>query len=228
VLVAVSPEDRYVGECARREPGRFAAVTVYDAGRAVPEQVDEARAAGFRALRMEVLGEPSEAAVERLAAFAVLRRMAASGMVVWFYGSLDQLRLLARVLERLPALVVVLNHLGFCPGSEPGASLAATLELARQPTVNVVLSGEYAYSGEAYPHADLGGRTRSIYEAFGAQRLMRASDFPWIDVDPGYGATLDLLDRHLPDIGAGERASIAGGTALRLLWDGDAVPSPQL
>ena len=89
---------------------------------------------------------------------------------------------------------MAVNHLGLCPGGGPEeASRAALVELAQHPGVHVLLSGEYAYSSEGHPHLDLAPRTRALYDAFGAERLMRASDFPWIDRVPGYGETLGLV-----------------------------------
>ena len=97
VLVAVSPDDCYVGECARRDPRRFAAVTVHDPARPGPDQVDRRCAEGYRAIRLETLGDPAEHDVERLAAFPLLERMAQTAMVAWLYGPLAQLRVLGRI-----------------------------------------------------------------------------------------------------------------------------------
>jgi L-fuconolactonase len=56
-----------------------------------------------------------------------------------------------------------------------------------------------------------------VYRAYGADRLLWASDFPWILQQPGYSAQLALVDQLLPDISPSERAAILGGTARKLL-----------
>jgi len=46
---------------------------------------------------------------------------------------------------------------------------------------------------------------------------MWASDFPWITTNPGYGASVQVLDHLLPDLNEQERRQIMGETARRFL-----------
>ena len=49
------------------------------------------------------------------------------------------------------------------------------------------VSGQYAFTGRPttrYP--DLQEVVERIYTAFGAHRMLNASDWPWIKVQPGY------------------------------------------
>jgi L-fuconolactonase len=234
VLVPLSHHDEYLRECVERYPGRFVAVGVDD-----PDARD--RVAAFRrraesvplqGLRMFALGDATRAAAdpEELESFPLLAALAEDGHKLWYYPSPEELPLLARVLERLPDLVVCLNHLGFCQsGFEtdelgrpriavrlPPPTLEEVLGLARFPGVHVMFSGEYAFSREPYPYEDLRGVVRAVYDAFGADRMFRASDFPWIVDEPGYGETLALTGSFLPDLSEAERDAIRGGTALRL------------
>jgi predicted TIM-barrel fold metal-dependent hydrolase len=91
------------------------------------------------------------------------------------------------------------------------------LGLARFANVYAMVSGQYAFSREPYPHRDLEPVVRAVYRAYGADRLLWASDFPWILEEPGYTAQLALADELLPDISSSERAAILGGTARKLL-----------
>ena len=52
---------------------------------------------------------------------------------------------------------------------------------------------------------------------FGAGRMMWATDFPWIDVDPGYGEVVRLPDEVFPDLTPEERSRLMGGTAAQVL-----------
>ena len=56
----------------------------------------------------------------------------------------------------------------------------------------------------------------AVYGMFGGDRMMWASDYPWIAVEPGYPEQLALVDHYLPDIPAADRDAIRGGTAMRL------------
>jgi predicted TIM-barrel fold metal-dependent hydrolase len=187
---------------------------------------------GIQGLRLFSLGDP-EADPESEPIFPVLAAMAELGVKLWFYGEEAQVRLLDRILDLLPELVVVINHLGFCPSiwdemrvdehgrprfevALPPDSLATVEGLSRHPNVYVHMSGQYAFSQVPYPYEDLIGVTERIHRAFGAGRMMWASDYPWIAVETGYGDTLALVDHQLPGITADERAAIRGGTAARL------------
>jgi L-fuconolactonase len=156
--------------------------------------------------------------------------MAEDGAKLWFYASEPQMRLLARVLSRLPALVVVLNHLGFCPGELwiddhgrprfttklPPPTFSTTLLLAEYPNVHVLFSGHYAFSDRGFPYQDLTSVVAGLLDAFGPGRLMFGSDFPWVRTVPGYSAVLSLVDLQMPGLSPDERRAVLGGNAQHL------------
>jgi L-fuconolactonase len=80
----------------------------------------------------------------------------------------------------------------------------------------VLFSGHYAFSADRYPYHDLQDVVDRIYNAFGADRMMVASDWPWIREEPGYEETLSVIDHLLPEITSRERDMIRGGTAMSL------------
>lgn len=232
VLVPLSSDDRYVAECLTRFPGRFAAVGVHDPAAADPVQDLRRRRqeSGLQGLRVHHLGAADVTDPEELELFPLLAALEAEGMVLWFYPSSEQLALLPGVLERLPGLDVMLNHLGFCqqgylvdeygrpriPTALPPSTLPQVVQMARFPRVHVMFSGHYAFSQAPFPYEDLREVSSALYEAYGADRLMWASDYPWITSEPGYQAVLEVVDHHLPDLSSTERAAMLGGTARRL------------
>jgi L-fuconolactonase len=240
VLVPLGPEDDYVAECRRAMPGTFVSIGVADAattGRLpgtdpVAALRKRVTAANFAALRMNWLGEPGTPVTDS-PAFGVLEELARTGLVLWFYAPPHQLPLLAEALRALPGLRVVLNHLGFCPEGMtvdalnrprvetliPPQTLPAVLALARYPEVRVLLSGQYAFSSGEYPYPDLDPLIADVFGAYGAERLMWASDYPWTRDVPGYASLLRLPDHHLPGLSAADRDAILGGTAMNLFAD---------
>lgn len=237
IIVPVSTPDHYLAEILRNFPGKFAGVGVYD-----PEASDGAgqvarrvETTGIQGLRHYGFGGEERQDPESLEVFPVLAAMRDHDLKVWFYGSPDQVMLLDGVMQLLPGLKVVLNHLGFCPDmfmeltidddrrprfdiSLPPASLALIEEMAAKHPEDLYIhfSGHYAFTGDTYPYMDLQTVSQHVYEAFGADRILMASDWPWIQVNPGHGETLAVLDHHLPDLSEGERAAIRGGNALSL------------
>ena len=237
VIVPIAPHDDYLSEILADHPGRFAGVGVYDdaAADGAGQVARRAEQAGLQGLRFYGFGaEPGQTA-ESMEVFPVLEAMRDAGMKVWFYGSPDQVRLLDEAMNLLPGLKVVLNHLGFCPDiwmelaideyRRPRFDIALppdSLDLIDQVAADhpddlyVHISGQYAFTQTDYPHPDLQEVVDRIYAAFGADRMLNASDWPWIKINPGYGEVLSLVDHYLPDLSTDERTAIRGGTALSL------------
>ncbi len=232
VLVGLSPHDEYLAECVAERPDTFAAVAIQDPDDFSLASLARRRDLGIDGLRLFALGDPRVGEVEALPAFPLLAEMAEHGTKLWYYAPRDQLPLLERVLEALPDLTVVLNHLGFSPDefsldelgrprfatAVPPDTLDAVTGLSRFAGVHVMFSGEYAFSQEPFPHDDLRPVVRALFDAFGSSRLLRATDWPWIAEHPGYGETFGLADRLLADLAAEDRAAIRGGNAMRLFW----------
>jgi predicted TIM-barrel fold metal-dependent hydrolase len=152
------------------------------------------------------------------------------GLVLWTYLTPDQLPALRELPAAFPELRIVLNHLGFFPHDMrvdahgrprfedplPRERVEAVLALARFETVHVMLSGQYALSAQEPPYRDLDPVIGRLADAYGAERMLWASDHPWIDDVPGYGTMLALPAQALPDASPAELEAIRGGTALRL------------
>ena len=235
IVCALSEHDRYLAEVLAEYPGKFAGVAVHDFADPDPLATLQRRIdAGIEGVRFYGLeGEPG-ADPESLTAFPVLAAMHEAGMKAWFYGPADQVALLDGCLDLLPGLTVVLNHLGFLPNMHlelrvdefgrpqfdmplppPGLEVVEALA-TKHPSVHVHFSGHYAFSGAPYPYRDLQETTDRIYAAFGPERMLMASDWPWIRDEPGYPEILGVIDQLLGGIDGAERDMIRGGTAMSL------------
>jgi predicted TIM-barrel fold metal-dependent hydrolase len=236
VLVPLGPEDAYVAEVLRAHPQRFAAIAVVDEallGRTADDPVAALRRRherfGFHGVRTQWLGAPDQP-LERSPVLPVLRQMASTGLVLWTYLTRDQLSLLAQLPALVPELPIVLNHLGFCPHAMtvdehgrpafadpfPPGSVDAVAALARHEAVHLMVSGQYALSRERPPYRDLDDVVARLADAFGAGRMLWASDYPWTRDVPGYGTLVDLPAATFRHASAAELAAIRGGTAAGL------------
>jgi len=233
VLVPLGPDASTCARALARWPGRCAGVivaTVADHGADAAQRLRARRAEHrFEGVRMGWLGEPGRPLTDS-PAWPLLEAMAADGLVLWSYLPPDQVAHLPELARRLPTLRVVLNHLGFAPIDMtvdehrrprfPGALEAATVErvarLADHPSMHLMVSGHYALSRQGAPYDDLRAPVRHLVGAFGAERCLWGSDFPWPEVVPGYRETLDLAVDQLADLPDHEQDLIFGGTARRL------------
>lgn len=225
---------RYVTHCVDRWPERFTATGLVDLNDPDPparlrELVAQTRIEG---IRLGSLGDPRATSASQLRAYGVFAVARDLRLNINVYGGADNLRCIELLAAAFPEVAVSLDHLGVCPSTPlapdrwgrprtdtepiPPTSYAQMLELARFPNVHVKVSGEYAFSKEPYPYADMRPMVERVYAAFGPERMMWCSDFPWIVVEPGYARLAQLLDHHLPSLRPAERDLIMGGNALRL------------
>jgi predicted TIM-barrel fold metal-dependent hydrolase len=237
VIVPLSAHDQYLAHCLAKYPERLRGIGIYRHN--VPDPIEDlarrVRQIGISGLRVFDLRAPGEEAVEdirKLKIFPLLQFMEREGYILWYYWSEEQIPLLGKVLEALPGLKIVMNHLGFTQAGFdvdelgrpqvrskfPPPSIPAMLEYGKAyPNMYVMFSGEYGFSKEAFPFLDIKPIVRKIYSVFGGKRMFWASDYPWVLERPGYSQQLELVDIYLPDIPASERDNIMGETAARLL-----------
>ena len=204
VLVGLTASDDYATECLKAYPDTLSGILVHDLD--IRRRVEAAGAHGVRLFDLDV--DPD-----------LFAWLAAESLKLWAYLHPPDYPRLVEILEAVPELQVVLNHLALRPNGDvavPPPSWPAVAELARFPNVHVMFSGQYAFSRVAYPYADLIEYARMVYETYGAARMLWASDYPWPAQDPGYGRLLELVDHAFPDVTEAERADILGGTCARL------------
>lgn len=236
VLVPLDGHDDYVAQVLTEHPARFAAIAVgtptelhAGGGSGIAALRSRRERFGFHGMRTQWLGEPGRPVTDS-AAMPVLRYLAEEGLLLWTYLTPDQLPLLHGVVRELPGLRVVLNHLGFCPHDMwvdehgrprfddpfPPHVVDQVLRLSESPGVHLMVSGQYALSKQDPPYADLFVVTRRLAAAYGPQRMMWASDYPWIRDVPGYRALLDVVPAALPHLDDEALAWVLGGTARSL------------
>ena len=228
----------YLVHCLKTYARRFLGIgLVPDTGDPADHMDRLAGEAGIIGFRLMEIGGPEDIAgpvdVRRIRTYRAWAHAADKGYVLWLYPREEDARLLPPLMEAFPEIRAVFNHLMVCraegaiardgkgrPRIEtpmPPPTHGVTLGLSRYGNVCVHLSGQYAFSNESWPYRDLGDWHRKLLETFGAERLMWASDFPWILDDPGYGRLTRVLEHLLPGLSPEERAGIMGETARRFL-----------
>lgn len=119
-----------------------------------------------------------------------------------------------------PRLTLVVDHVNLV-GSTPDTvaeRITALNALAHFPNVAVKLGSLPLRSAEAYPYSDLHAPLMRVLEAFGANRLMWASDqTTTIARDRGsYFENLDMIRQAFAGLAKDELDQILGGTVARL------------
>jgi predicted TIM-barrel fold metal-dependent hydrolase len=232
-------EHAYLQYCIDTYPDRFLGIGLVPLDSPEPEAHMDALAekGGIVGFRLGSLGGPRDPFapidVREFGAYRIWKHAATRDYVLWLYLQAADAHLTAYLVDAFPQVRVVFNHLGICPGEgkfhidewgrpkidTPSYNPAfhTSWRLTRYENVAVLLSGQYAFSKEAFPHRDLAGWHQSLLRYFGSKRLMWATDAPWIYEEPGYGEYATIIDELLPEISQGEREDIMGGTARGFL-----------
>jgi predicted TIM-barrel fold metal-dependent hydrolase len=133
-----------------------------------------------------------------------------------------------------PDLTLILDHIGLnqTPGpvaADPWADLPLVLALAEHANIAVKLCGANTLSHEPFPYHDVWRHLHPLIDAFGANRLMWASDFTRQRLAQGslnrgrrdqwsgiYSDSLTFL-RDSEELSNDEKQYILGGTIRSLL-----------
>ncbi|MHB9879282.1 amidohydrolase family protein [Pacificimonas sp. ICDLI1SI03] len=236
LVVAAAP---YIEACVARYGDRFIGVeTFQQKGDELAGAIERAhRDANIAAGRLLVTDFRTTELSEGFLSGAMdpgFETAAALGLPL-FLSTHGQAAAMQPFIERYPNLPVVIDHLGVSqhpvspPRDDPWDRLDGLLRLAQFPNVHVKICGLPLLSRQSYPFADTWPYMHRVIAAFGAERLMWASDYTRLRMaktgedlrDRGrlYSETRDML-LHSDEIDAQQKAAIMGGNCMRLLgWN---------
>ena len=125
--------------------------------------------------------------------------------------------------SQYPDVRIILDHLAYPdPAAGPkSADFRRLLELASHANVFVKVSGYHHFSQEPFPFHDCWELFRSVYDHFGANRLLWGSDFPHVLRTTDYASCISMLTDALPRLTTAEREHVMGFKySATLLADG--------
>lgn len=165
---------------------------------------------GVVGIRIDLVGD-GEAQLHDPQFAALVRSLADLDMVLEIQCEKEQPLLLATALSATPVRTVI-DHCGRPDGvhgiRQPG--FRALLKLAGLEQVGIKLSGPFRFSARPAPYTDTDRYVTALLDAFGADRCMWGSDWPFLRMPRrvDYGPTLALLGRWIPDARARRRVLV--------------------
>jgi L-fuconolactonase len=225
VLVQINGQfdNAYQFECARRYPGRFANVVMVDTDRAdAPHQLEQLAERGASGVRLRpTTRSPGD---DPLAIWRTADRL---GLTVSCGGDGAGFASaeFAETIQALPALRIVIEHLGSVSRRDPEATQQArrraVFGLARFPNTCIKVTGLGEFCERAMPVPGgfpfvqpIPSLLEDAYAAFGPSRMMWGSDFPPVAGREGYRLALHLSRDQFAAKSDADREQIFGQTAL--------------
>jgi len=170
----------YAQEAVKRYPGRFAIM-----GRIALNDPGTARRFSTWKEQAGVLGSRLNIAGEQAAWLT-------DGTADWFWPAAEkagipvmflttgQTPLFARITERHPQLILIIDHMGVSSAAVRNKTLPVAIDhaaaLAKYPNVSVKLSSAPLFSSEPYPFRDVTRYIRRLFDAYGSRRCYWGTD----------------------------------------------------
>ncbi|MBY0587070.1 amidohydrolase [bacterium] len=215
-------DNAYMLDMMAKYPGTFGGVAIvnHDDPR-VAETMKDLATKGVRGFR---LYPPEMGRRSWLEDAGMARLWTAAGeqdLAVCLLINPTDLSLTAKMCERFPDTRVVVDHFARIgvSGRIDDEQIAQLCSLARFRQTYVKVSAFYALGKKSPPYDDLIPMIRRLYDAFGPERLMWASDNPYQVQPPHrYIDSLSLVRDRLSFLSASERRHLLRDTAKRVFF----------
>ena len=211
-------DNRCLLDALRRSGARFKGIAVVD-NDASPGMLADLKANGVVGIAINATYHGVD---HYLGIGPLIDRMCELGLMLQIQVEGDQLVRLMPLVERTD-IPVLIDHCGR-PILESGLSqpgFRALCELGRSGRAVIKLSGLQKFSRQRYPYDDTRPFVKALVEAFGLERCIWGSDWPYLRAEErlDYGPLLTLVARHFPD--EAQRRMLLWETPRRLFGFGD-------
>jgi predicted TIM-barrel fold metal-dependent hydrolase len=186
-------DNSYLASVLKQFPGTFQGVCRVDPlDPAAPDHLSRLTEQGFRGVRLSPSGEASGDWFRGPLMPPLWKRCSDLKVPMTVLAPITRMPDVAALLEKLPDLTVVIDHMADCPIDQP-AQLEKLIALQRYPGVFVKISHTWSISKQDYPWLDAQEYVKRLHAAFGPQRLMWATDWPIIEPRSTYARALTVV-----------------------------------
>lgn len=214
-------DNSYMLDCMKKFPGTFSGVAVIDQNQPKPgDEMVKLKKQGVRGFRIY----PQNQEYAKWLDGAGLKSMFAAGakerLNMCCLIDTNALPALDKACIANPETPVVIDHI--CrigvSGKIPPEDVKALCDMAKHKYVTVKVSAFYALGQKKPPYHDLAPLIKQVYDAYGPQRLMWATDCPFQVVDHTYKQSIDLIKDGLDFLSADDKEWILRKTAEKVFF----------
>lgn len=214
-------DNSYMLDCMKKFPGTFSGVAVIDQNQPKPgDEMVRLKKQGVRGFRIY----PQNQEYAKWLDGAGLKSMFAAGakerLNMCCLIDTNALPALDKACTANPETPVVIDHI--CrigvSGKIPPEDVKALCDMAKHKHVTVKISAFYALGQKKPPYHDLAPLIKQVYDAYGPQRLMWATDCPFQVVDHTYKQSIDLVKEGLPFLSADDKEWLLRKTAEKVFF----------
>ena len=215
-------DNRYMLDAIRQYSGKFSGVAVIDEHD--PRAADvmrERKSQGVRGFRIHPGQQKVEAWIGSAGMGTMWKTGASEGLAMCALVNPEALRPLDAMCEKFPDTTLVVDHFARIgiDGEVRDKDLDDLCRLARHRNTYVKISAFYALGKKRAPYTDLAPMIRRLRDAYGAERLMWATDCPY-QVGGGhhYRDSIELVRSRLDFLTPQEREWLLKRTAAKVFF----------
>jgi L-fuconolactonase len=209
-------DNRYLASVLKRFPGTFHGVCRVDPlDPAAPDHLSRLTGEGFRGVRLSPAGDSSGDWFHGPLMPPLWKRCQELKVPMTVLAPITRMPEVGRLLEKLPDLTVVIDHMADCPIDQPG-ELEKLIALKHFPKLFVKISHTWSISHQPYPWLDAQEYVKRLYHAFGPQRLMWATDWPIVENVSTYAQALTVVRDEMKFLSAEDKSWMLSQTIERV------------
>jgi L-fuconolactonase len=209
-------DNRYLASVLKRFPGLFQGVCRVDPlDPAAPDHLSLLTAQGFRGVRLSPAGNAGGDWFRGPLMPPLWKRCQELKVPMTVLAPIARMPEAAVLLDKLPGLTVVIDHMADCPIDQP-AELEKLIALRRYPKVFVKISHTWSISKQPYPWLDAQEYVQRLHAAFGPERLMWATDWPIVENVSTYARALSVVRDEMKFLNAADKDWIMNKTIERV------------
>jgi L-fuconolactonase len=209
-------DNRFLEHVLKQYPGIFKGVCRVDPlDPAAPDHLAQLTGQGFSGVR---LSPASGAAGDWIAGPSMpplWQRCFELKVPMTVLAPIGRMPQIARLMEKLPDLTLVIDHMADCPVDQP-QELEKLIALKRFPNVFVKISHTWSLSRQPYPWLDSQELVKRLHDAFGPQRLMWGTDWPIIEGVAKYEQALTVVRDDMKFLSADDKSWMLSKTVERV------------
>ncbi|HEY3940623.1 MAG TPA: amidohydrolase family protein [Bryobacteraceae bacterium] len=210
-------DNRYLAAVLKQYPQFFLGVCRVDPlDPAAPDHLTElSKEQGFRGVRLSPAADASGDWIRGSLMLPLWKRCDSLKVPMTLLAPISCLPDIHKLVERFPDLTVVIDHMADCPVDHP-EELEKLTALVRYPKVFVKISHTWSLSKEKYPWLDSQRLVKRLYDSFGPQRLMWATDWPIANGLATYAQRLTVVRDEMRFLNANDKSWILSKTIERV------------
>ena len=145
-----------------------------------------------------------------------------AGVPIMFFAP-GRVSMFARIAERHPQLILIIDHMGLTAAMAKDNSIPAAVDqavaLAKYPNVSIKMSASPAVSLESYPFRDVTVHLRRVFDAYGPQRCYWGTDLTNSFTKATYRQRVTHFTEELSFLSEDDKDWVMGRAILaRLKW----------